>query len=405
MFDNQTGKSFSAEDIIAHMKQATEDASRAAEVPAWALYFRSPFKTYKTPSTSWLGGVPCAPSSFKWPRADDGRFLHFFAQIDLSQLEAGLAFMPVDYKLPSRGAMVFFADYETYQIIFLSDDDLKQSHQLQPPKELWNIDEIGYFGEGQTFNRWDVDPQPFISTLKTPNLADPFENPNNWIDTWGIAALDVKQQIKRIERELNGLENIRQTKLTDAVSGKKDYQKRKIEERYAHYAYVEEHAPTLLRHLLEWSRTVQSNPQHMQVDPKQLDEILQIRADYNQNLSQAYAMDGLEFGDPNDVWRQVLEQIPDWRKDLDFTKTPPEYQTFVERRITSWRGHRLFGLEPPFPNNTENLRGYDPILSIHSDDLLMTASEHDYGLSVWLEREAAIKQEYHKGQLIRHCAV
>jgi hypothetical protein len=73
-------------------------------------------------------------------------------------------------------------------------------------------------------------------------------------------------------------------------------------------------------------------------------------------------------------------------------------------RETGWRRHRLFGIEPEFANNFDDLRGQDCVISIAADMLLQTMSEHEYGLSIWCPRDRMMKGLFDKGQLIRHCA-
>ena len=110
-------------------------------------------------------------------------------------------------------------------------------------------------------------------------------------------------------------------------------------------------------------------------------------------------------GNAEAVWAQIVRQVPEFERNQDFSNVPPVYRPLVEAKITSWRGHRLFGLEPEFPNNWEDLRGQDPIISIASDALLGTQSEHNYGFSVWLNREQMAGGHHEGGQLIHHCAV
>ena len=70
--------------------------------------------------------------------------------------------------------------------------------------------------------------------------------------------------------------------------------------------------------------------------------------------------------------------------------------------ITDWRGHRLFGLEPPPPYNDEDLRGRDCLINVSADCLLNNESDHEYGMSIWCLREQMDRGQHGNGMLLRH---
>jgi hypothetical protein len=110
-------------------------------------------------------------------------------------------------------------------------------------------------------------------------------------------------------------------------------------------------------------------------------------------------------GSEQAVWYAIRRRHPGANGGPGCDELPSCYRPFVDMRETGWRGHRLFGIEPPFDNNWEDLRGQDCVISIAADALLQTESEHEYGLSIWCPRGRMKKGLFDKGQLVRHCAV
>jgi hypothetical protein len=95
----------------------------------------------------------------------------------------------------------------------------------------------------------------------------------------------------------------------------------------------------------------------------------------------------------------------EFRRGQNFAALSEMYRDFAEKQVTAWRGHRLFGIEPPFPNNGEDFRGQDCLISIASDPLLGTETGHNYGMSVWCPRDEMAKGQLQQGQFVLHCAV
>ena len=395
-----------ADALIAEMHERTGAADRAAELPAWGLMFRSPFKTYETPATSWLGGLPKAPNNFQWPLSKNNRPLHFIAQIDIAALQPNAADRARPRGLPTEGALLIFIG-ESFEIRILSPREFASSVTASPPANLESIGSLGFFGESSQFNCWAVDPVSFNCSGEERPAAfpDPFENPINWIDTHGLADIEISLLITAMKREIDQVESIRETRLEQAVAGEPDHKRHRIEERYEHFAHVEQNGPAVLEQLLDWQRYVRSMPPESAVEQDALDTLFKIRIAYQAPMKANYGTRVHLIGNSNVVWDQVRRAIPVIEQSFDFQRTPPALKGFVERQITDWRGHRLFGLEPEFPNNWEDRRGQDPFISVAADPLLSTLSEHDYGFSIWLKRKAIAAGQFQSGQLIRHCAV
>lgn len=392
--------------LIAEMKARTGADTRAAELPAWALLYRSPFRTYDRPATSWLGGVPRAPNGFNWPKGRDDRPLHFIAQIDLSALKPESTTGARPPGLPERGALLVFVglDYATH---ILSEADVTNGAPIMPPDDLPDLAELGFWSTGNIFCARAVDPVPYLSRGEDwPDaLPNPFATPAGWLTNWGITALEAALMIEVLERELShGREFVAYHK-KEIAAGRTPPTARHIEERLEHCAMMEDHAPAMLAELHAWHDAAVAKSPEAAVNRSALDGIFAKREAFAACMKNNYGARHLLPGDAGSVWARITRDLPDLAKNQDFSQVPPAYRPLVEAKITGWRGHRLFGIEPEFPNNGEDLRGQDPLISIASDALLGTQSEHDYGFSVWLDRERMARGNHHGGQFIRHCAV
>jgi Domain of unknown function (DUF1963) len=92
--------------------------------------------------TSALGGVPSLPEEMEWPRTSKGVPLHFLAQIDCSEINAGFR------ELPDHGVLFFFAltdinmdwhdkpPHEFCRVLFTSD---LGNNPRVPPSDLGTI--------------------------------------------------------------------------------------------------------------------------------------------------------------------------------------------------------------------------------------------------------------------------
>lgn len=396
----------SVEAMIAALEARTGAASRPKSLPAWALIFRSPFATYAAPPTSWLGGVPRVPSTFRWPRGPKGEPLHFIAQIDLGTLSPEPTTGARPPGLPGRGALLVFIG-QHYAIQVLDEADLADAAPVEPPRDLAGVAELGYWGSGNTFEAWAVDPVPYLSRgEQSPEvLPDLFATPTRWITNWGIAALEAQILVEALELELRlGREFVAYRK-TQVAEGKTPPMARHIEERLAHCAMMEDHAPGLLAELQAWRAKAAAQPPEAPIEPKALEAILARRTRLAERMQNDYGARNLLSGNASRCWDEIAGKLPRIAGRPDFSGVPAAYRPLVNSKITGWRGHRLFGIEPEFPNNSEDLRGQDPLISIASDALLGNQSEHDYGFSIWLDRDRMARGVHEGGQFVRHCAV
>lgn len=394
-----------ADAIIAEMRARTGIATRAAELPAWALLFRSPFRTYGPP-TSWLGGVPLAPEHFQWPLGDDGKPLYFIAQIDLSALRPEPTTGARAPGLPTEGALLIFIG-ETYAIRILTQQEADLGKPVTPPRDLPDLEEFGFWGQGNVFNCWAVDPVAYLSRGEDrPDfLPDPCRTPSQWITNWGIAALEVSILIDAMQNELKHQRDFLDHRKKLVSEGKSPPMKPHIEQRLRHCELMEEQGRKLLAALRKWHEKVSAMPPDAAVDQAALGAIFAERIKLSEKMEANFGSRHLLASTAQQVWQGLVEEASQNAAHPDFSKVPQYLRSFAESRITDWRGHRLFGLEPEFPNNSEDMRGQDPVISVHSDPLLGTQSEHNYGFSIWLDRERMAQRQYENGQLIHHCAV
>ena len=404
--ETQSGGSLDPDDILEQLHELTGKDTRAKELPGWALLFRSPYKSY-SPATSWLGGVPRAARTFRWPSGSNGRPLFFVAQIDLAALKTHPHSGDGAPGLPDEGALLVFIG-EGYSIHVLDRSDVEKGAPLKPPILAPSVSSFGFWGKGKSFNAWAVDPAPFVSRsgeIRPTDMPDPFVSTRDWVTNWDLAALDAARLIEAMERDLEDGRRFVADRNRQLRNGETLTMPDHVEKRLRHHETMEDHAPGLLDELRSWLDRASAGRPEDPVDRAALEALAARREQLMSLMHYNCLTRRLLPGNAELVWRDIVGRMPEFERNQDFSRIPPAYRSLAEAKITSWRGHRLFGLEPDFPNNWEDLRGQDPFISIAADPLLGTETEHDYGFSIWLDREAMTRGNHKDGQLIHHCAV
>lgn len=393
-------------DIAAEFLARAGTEGRAERLPAWALLLRSPFETPRAVS-SWLGGAPRAPRDFDWPNDGDGTPLPFLAQIDLASLTPEPETGARPPGLPDEGALLVFVG-QSYACRILDAQEMTRAEPLSLPERLEPLRKHGFFNDERSFTCWPIDPVAYLDTSvddgdgRPAFLPDRFARPADWITTCGIAALEAEIVIDSLTIELRQGEDFEKSRKTlGAAFPDNDV----IRSKTRHYALMKRRAPEVIAALDAWRQTALSRSPEDRVGSAQLDRIMQLRLALRDEMVESYWPKRVLPGNAQKVWEKIWWAYPPLRQDRDYTTLPAAYRPFVEAWITGWRRHRLFGIEPPFPNNGEDLRGQDCLISIAADPLLGTQSEHEYGMSVWCPRDRMAKGRYDKGQFVRHCAV
>jgi len=327
--------------------------------------------------------------------------LHFIAQIDLSAVKPPSgSTRPAG--LPSDGALLVFIG-QSYAIRFISQSDMAASISLPLPTDLPPISAHGYFGEGACFTKWPIDLVAYIDTTgERPScLPDPFAKAENWITTWGLAALEAEHTIEVLERELGFSA---QSKAHKARIKGTEYDvppKPHMIKSDAYYATLDAKAPHVINTLKAFHQQAKSRPATGDVNMAQLTKVFQVRMDLCDQIG-SYMPKYVLPGRPKDVWDKILYAHKSIYKDGDYNVLPAAYRPFIEMMIADWRGHRLLGAERAPPYNYEDLRGQDCVIRIAADRLLGTTSEHEHAVSIWCPRKNIAKGIYKSGQLLRH---
>jgi hypothetical protein len=403
-FGRRSKHELSGADAAREFLERSGSEGRTAPVPAWALLLRSPFRASE-PVTSWLGGVPRAPENFGWPLDRDGEPLSFLAQINLADVkrepESGLR----PQGLPERGALLIFVG-QSCACHILSEDELARSKLLSLPKKLPSSRKHGFFGEEQTFVGWPVELMAYMDwgDGRPDCFPDVFAKPSGWIVNWGIAAFEADVAIDCLNHELReaawfhdylkGLDENGEVRPNPSV----------VRSKAQHYGQMVEKAPTIVAALTEWRDRALSCRQDAPIDKAALDAIFAKRTALSDAMAERYMPKIILPGDARRTWDNLNRRYPGLTRPEAFQAIPAAYRPFVDAQLTGWRRHRLFGIEPPFPNNGEDVRGQDCLISIAADRLLNTDSEHEYGMSIWCSQADLRQARYAGGQLIRHCA-
>ncbi len=405
----KTAGEIAAEEFLA----LAGDEDRANEIPAhWMQLWSVERKEREIDEArSWIGGVPRAPEGFEWPKSGTGKRQHFLAQIDLADLQSATA-----HGVPATGALlVFFGiDFDvsgaahSYTCLTLSEGEMAQAVPQAIPEDLQALDEVGFFIPEPVLRKWPVDLVPFLDDGTSPPAALPqtFAEPEYWITTWGLAAPEIGIAVKRLEASLQSL---RGEKGAKRLAGLRQQMERSpISSFYARELaraeHTRDHGPNLLERLLAWQNLAESKPGERAVDQVALSAVFKARRAYAEGFK-GTEVDLIRDGHPTLVWDAMCLKEGAFRRGQNFAALSEMYRDFAEKQVAAWRGHRVFGIEPPFPNNGEDFRGQDCLISIASDPLLGTETDHNYGMSVWCPRDEMAKGQLQEGQFVLHCAV
>lgn len=388
--------------------------------PAWGLMLASPWE-HAHEFTSWLGGLPRAPEGFDWPRdAEDGEPMHFYAQLDLASLLPEPATGARPPGLPANGALLVFIGHAP-AVRVIEAAEMVSAQLIAPPADLPSLRKFGYWDDGSVFPAWPVVPRAFLDEPydeedfgRGPPIvfSDPHREPADWINNWGMAELEAGTVITALQNDLRsaqGAFNYHLKKLAedsdDADADNDRLHATAMEAVGGYYELLLTEAPPLIAGLEDWKARAEAHDPLEPVDRDALAELFERRRTFcsreERNFSGTIALRGAAYK----VWEEIWGAN---RGDLPFValrSMPEAYREFAEKRITGWRRHRLFGIEPPFGNNWEDLRGKDCLISIGADPLLRTTTEHEYGLSLWAPLEDLENGRYEHLELVRHCAV
>lgn len=385
--------------------------TRAKEIPAWALLFHSLTKPQENP-TSWIGGTPKAPADFIWPLAPNGTRQHFLAQIDLSALSD-----TPNHGLPSDGALLIFFSYvwtgdapdHVYSCHLLPAQDMLEAIDLAAPDDLAPLDQhMQFFTSEKTFTKRSVELVPFLDDGSSPPTQVPFifDRPDLWITNWGLAAAEADATLLHLERAVARWTGAAgEKRLADVQKRHADFPtlvhaKRTLDTALA----LRETGPDLIKALTAWRDLARTRPATAAVDVPALRAIFAERAAFSRRI-EGNPKNRLKEGAHEDLWNTIRHHLPGIAGDQVMEPALSFYRDFVEQKVTNWRGHRLFGIEPPFENNGEDLRGLDCLISIRGDDLLGSQCEHFYGVSIWCPSGDLSKGKLDGGTVVRHCAV
>ncbi|MEL6465646.1 MAG: DUF1963 domain-containing protein [Pseudomonadota bacterium] len=388
-----------------------DKAGRAKEVPAWAMLLHSPLDPPRDPK-SWIGGVPKAPEGFAWPRTERGVRMHFLAQIDLAALSDR-----DNNGLPKEGALLVFFSYQwtndepdhVHVCHFLNKEEAANARDVPVPDDLESLQKgLDFFHPGQTFIKRGVDLVPFLdSGAETPaGIPSVFRTPELWISNWGLACAEAATLFTWMENRVQYYQGEKgKQRLVDLLERTAKFPGAEhMQQDYDNATFFASKGPQLLEALTAWRDLAQSKPPLDLVDLDALYAHFARRSKFAESLHGDFAQvlrEGAHYHVWLDIHERALNNLEAGTPDADWNI----YRSFFEQKATDWRGHRLFGIEPEFPNNWDDLRGQDCFISIREDPLLGNMSEHFYGVSVWCPRKHMSKGSLERGQVVRHCAV
>ncbi|MET1412293.1 hypothetical protein ABVF61_08515 [Roseibium sp. HPY-6] len=293
---------------------------------------------------------------------------------------------------------------EGYATRIVEAADMNRIAPVTPPGDLCDVHDLGFFSSGKTFNAWAIDPVPYMSVEdeEAPLPENPFSSPKGWITNWAIAEIEASLLLKGLKLEIRQGQTFIEERRGALGQGRALSMPRHVLARLEHIEKTEGSALELVRLLEDWCALAKSQSPEAAVDWTAAEYLFKKRLELKGLMKNSFGSKHLLAGNPNAVWNEILQKLPKLFEHRDFSQVPAAYQPLVEKKITGWRGHRLFGLEPELPGNTEDRRGQDPLISISADNLLGTESEHECGFSIWLNRLEMARGWHERGQFIRH---
>lgn len=179
-------------------------------------------------------------------------------------------------------------------------------------------------------------------------------HPADWITNWGIAALEVGLVIEHLERELTSgasfLKFLNDLRMAGKAPSDNDIHRSKTAQ------MMSARLPGMLTAMRAWRAIAASHPQTDPVDLVRLDDIFRMRMALADEM-QHHSLNRILLGNPKDVWTRIMKEHRVLLGHGEHNRLPAALHPFVEAMITDWRGHRLFGLEPPPPTMTRTCAG------------------------------------------------
>ncbi|HEY6817253.1 MAG TPA: hypothetical protein VI168_17075, partial [Croceibacterium sp.] len=220
-----------------------------------------------------------------------------------------------------------------------------------------------------------------------------------------IAAIEADVALASVTRELRQAEDFNTMRASQPPVDPTLAQNRVIVSKTRHYGLLAEVGPPLQAVLTQWRDTARSRPGENPVDRSRLAAHFAVRQGARERMVDDYGARRDLAGNAEAVWREIMAMSSAATVRERLCALAPAFRSFVEARVTDWRRHRLYGVEPEFPNNTEDLSGHDCLISIGGDALLGTETEHHYGLSVWCPTGGLRGGRFDRARLVYHSAV
>ena len=237
----------------------------------------------------------------------------------------------------------------------------------------------------------------------------------DWMTNWGIAAFEVDRVIGRLKTAISLAQSsldyeVRTLTRQGEASGEPTLDEAVI---YAqaldtigdHSAKVLKDGPGLLEKLHAWKSHAKTQDPVAPIDADMFADLFDTRCEFCKGVRPSPLTENLRGTERYDIWGLISQKAREAGGFGAMRDIPEAYRDFADEHITSWRRHRLFGVEPPFMNNSDDLRGRACLISIGADPLLETQTEHEYGISLWVPIEDLNAGRFDDLQIVRHCAV
>jgi hypothetical protein len=220
------------------------------------------------------------------------------------------------------------------------------------------------------------------------------------VATWGLAAHDLGRVATALRNEIAAGARFRDG-AAHAAAGPVSARTAQVYAQHAeHYALIDAEAPALLADVEALHARAAAQDPLAPVDAAAI-AAMDARREALAGRMQNYPIKCILRPDPARLARDLIDAHHRTR----LANLPAAFRSHVEPHVTGWRGHRLFGKGLPSSPHPEDLRGLDCLISLVSDPLLATRTEHEDGFSIWCDRAAMARGDLSRGRLVLHTSV
>ncbi|WP_170429092.1 hypothetical protein [Ruegeria arenilitoris] len=172
------------------------------------------------------------------------------------------------------------------------------------------------------------------------------------------------------------------------------------------YRQVSNLLPPLQKEIAAFRKLAENHHPSDPIDQEALQRLMTARKDLVANLpaNAKYGIASLNSDHQSNILHSLLLER-DVTLEEKLSDVPECFHDFVNKHISAWRGHRLFGQKLPNTTSILDFRSVQCVLDVKADFLLSIESEHEDGFSFWTPFEALTAGDWSKTKVYHHTIV